>query len=404
MDQTTIKDAQEELEKDIVPPVTEDKTDPDPVEDDFEPVAAAAGDESDQDNAEAEDYVDPRVAIGRKNRENRMSEMDDDFEHGSDPKLHGGKWSEDGAAEEGAEDSDQADEGSDAAETFDIVVDGEKQTLTRDQMIERVQKSEAVDKRLDAARALTQDLAALRNNALENQQSESEQADQPEEASDEENQLDDDDLLELVEVFQTGDAAEAAKALTDFVARTQKPNQSPEDMERQFETWHSERVLKEKQQEQVEAWGQRNPDIAGDDELARMVVERSKGKVFQELVGIRFDANELNEFQQKHGFEGLNALHRQYRQDPRFQQALSQPDDILDKAAGELRAKFKMPDPNAQTEQNERTNRTERKKALSRQPRSAAVKAAPGTQQARQRTKPSDIVKKMRASRGQPVA
>lgn len=367
--------------------------------------------------------LDPRERIAAAAREKRLAEMDGAFGEGSDIRNAGGRWAQqleetgedDASPEDGSADVNQDDQAAaqqaqqqtpSAQQFIEVKVDGQVVRLTQAELIEHAQKNIAAGNRFETARELAKDLAVARSQQAEYQRQPQYQPQQTSEEPEavEENQLTDEEILDLIETFQTGDPKEAREAFRRLNAINQRPETNVQDLvARQVQATLAEREAKAQQQQFLNEWSGQNRDVIDDPYLQKLVVSEVTESLAHDLIAIGCDPQQVNQL--KANPEQLGVTHRHWRANG-YGNQMRDPKHLMDMAAGTVRQHFNIRQEPPQSVQTQAPSRQDRKQGLAPQPRSASVAPSPNLQQARSVRPPdpgqkSRIVEQMRKERGQ---
>lgn len=392
---------------------------------DLAPVAAAASDEGQDDEAPAKvdasrpEKVDPREEIVKRYRERQRAaaaaEPADDV--GSDDST------DDAPVEAANEDEPEVDAApakaapaKDAPEeepVFTLLVDGKPTQMKQSEVLAKAQIAVASDDRLEEAKRLLKEARALRgrNDDSEHHRYEDDdlngQDDQAPESTSKANQpalaLDKDKLRDIVQRLQVGDEEEGVEALAEVVSLLGegqgKQAVTPEEVWRLV----ARSQLQSEMQSAAESFQKDHAAVIEDEELREVTFNRLRNEVRKDLAALGMPAQDLA----KLNGEQLFTLHMDART---MGAKLRNYNAMFDQVGKDMTTRYgaviqptsTQVDTTKPTQAADQSriaqDRIDRKRTEIQQPRTVGMRQAPPPQ--RQAKTKADIIAEMRRARG----
>ncbi len=415
---------EDDTDLDLLETVSDDPN-PSPA-DDVEPPLDAGVSTSDDDATDAEDSpqpVDPfsakRDAITAKARERRASEMEGDLEDMNDPVIYGGVFAREDVDEEDSADTDVTDGGvyddtvdddTDGAhqnteQLVTVKVNGQDMQLPLSEVTRIAQTNLAADQRLEEVKSLYAQVraeqAALAQNQGQNQPAPTPETNDTESGE----QVNLDELREVADAIQTGDLDEAAEALARLTKNAQSSGQhqptEPVDVRSTVEAMLVEERVRQSDRDAYASFAQENPDLVETPLKENMVRSRTLETMAIDLVNNGWDEAQITQIFNSSPLY-IRDIHQYWRVNG-YGDKLSNVPTILGHAKAWVENDLQSLTGNrpAPQPQPAAPNRQERKRSLQPQPRRANVPSPDGAQQPARKKSNAEILKEVRAYRGQ---
>tara|TARA_R110000868_G_C10962416_1_gene768665 strand:+ start:3621 stop:4880 length:1260 start_codon:yes stop_codon:yes gene_type:complete len=270
---------------------------------------------------------------------------------------------------------------------IEMIVDGKKITLPLSEMKAITQKNLAADSRLEQANQLLREAKNFaRNPAPAENQSEA-PANRAQSGTDKgaSNQMTPEHRLELIEAIQTGSPEEADAALSELQAAN--PSLSPERVSGMVAEAVQRQEVQAATNRAIESLRTEFPEVSKDVELQTFVVRRTAETMLNALRDAGIPEDHFEQLQGNHNWIG--DYYKEAFAHPDYRSKLKPALELAKGAARQVHDKYVAPfkgsGTNSNLQQSGRAGQIEvsperaaRKTGLSRQPRSASMRANPG--------------------------
>ena len=403
-------DKQGEPATDVMPEIDDDVIDV--AEDRAEPVAeAVAPVTDDRTEAQAKPYNarDEAVRRYRELRDQAEAKGREDADTADDEVMD--EAVDEPAAAPAAEKVASADDADDGEPEFEIKVNGKSKKLSASELIAKAQIALASEEILSEAKAIREEARALRgrNPAEQHQPAEDDdlngQDAQPDARAAKADQpaptLDADRLEEIIQGIQVGDVEEGKKALAEFAALVASSAAArTQDVRPVIAEALAERQLQDEINRAGNTFRDKYGSIAQNQEMLALSLSRLSNELRDDLSRTGADPETTKSLD----IDALVTRHMQARS--RGAKGLRSYDAMMDKVGADMMSTYGSilgsPEPApakpAPTAPSQATERLERKRAASPQPRTAGVRAEPH-QPAKPKSR-AEVIAEMRRSRG----